>query len=184
MTARSRFLPSVKSLSALLLALLLFTAPAFADLSRFAGSYTGSAEVVAADGTTQPRDMSVEISELKTGFRVSWTSTTYREDGSPNEKSYTIDFKPANKRGLFAAAMRRNLFGHSVQLDPMKGEPYVWGYIEGDTLSVYSMFVTEGGGYDIQQFDRTLSEGGLMLEFTSARNGQIQRTVSTFLERQ
>jgi hypothetical protein len=71
-----------------------------------------------------------------------------------------------------------------VQLDPMKGEPYVWGRIDGDTLSVYSLFVAEDGGYEIQQFDRTLTTGGLMLDYQSVRNGQINRTVTTFLERQ
>jgi hypothetical protein len=80
--------------------------------------------------------------------------------------------------------MRRNVFGHDVQLDPMKGEPFVWARIEGDTLSVYSLFVTETGGYEIQQFDRTLADGGLSLDFQVVINGKIQRTVSTFLERQ
>jgi len=80
--------------------------------------------------------------------------------------------------------MKRNVFGHNVQLDPMKGEPYVWARVDGDTLSVYSMFVTENGGYEIQQFDRTLASGGLELDFKSVRDGVIQRTVSTFLERQ
>ena len=80
--------------------------------------------------------------------------------------------------------MKRNVFGHNVQLDPMKGEPYVWGRIDGDTLSIYSMFVTEDGGYEIQQFDRTLATGGLELQFQNVLNGVIQRTVSTFLEKQ
>jgi hypothetical protein len=155
-----------------------------ADVSRFVGSYTGSAEVVSADGTKQPRDMSVTIDTTKEGFRVSWTSTTYRANGSAKVKSYTIDFAPSERDGVYAAAMRRNVFGHDVQLDPMKGEPYVWSRILGDTLSVYSIYVTEEGGYEIQQFDRTLAPGGLMLEFQNVRDGDILRTVSTFLERQ
>lgn len=155
-----------------------------AEVSRFVGNYTGSADVVSSDGTTKPRDMSVEISEIDDGFRVSWTSTTYRPDGSSKVKSYTIDFEPSDRSGVFAAAMKRNVFGHNVQLDPMKGEPYVWGRIVDDTLSVYSMFVTEDGGYEIQQFDRTLASGGLELDFKSVRDGIIQRTVSTFLGRQ
>lgn len=155
-----------------------------ADVSRFFGSYVGSAEVISADGSKRPRDMSVEISGIKNGFRVNWTSTTYRENGTAKEKSYTIDFLPSDRDGVFAAAMKRNVFGHDVQLDPMKGEPYVWGRIVGETLSVYSLYVTEEGGYEIQQFDRTLAEDGLNLEFQNVRNGDILRTVSTFLERQ
>ncbi|MEE4188835.1 MAG: hypothetical protein V2I76_10370 [Roseobacter sp.] len=163
---------------------LLLALPVRADVARFVGSYVGSADVVSADGAKRPRDMSVQISEIKDGFRVSWTSTTYRPDGSAKEKSYTIDFEPSDRDGIFAAAMKRNVFGHNVQLDPMKGEPYVWGRFEGDTLSVYSMFVTQDGGYEIQQFDRTLADGGLDLDFKSVRDGEILRTVSTFLRRE
>jgi hypothetical protein len=80
--------------------------------------------------------------------------------------------------------MKRNVFGHDVQLDPMRGEPFVWSRIEGETLSVYSLYVAEDGGYEIQQFDRTLTVGGLDLAYKAVRNGEIQRTVSAFLERQ
>jgi hypothetical protein len=155
-----------------------------ADISRFVGNYVGSAEVTLADGTKQPRDMNVGIAETRNGFRVDWTTATIRPDGSRNPKSYSIEFVPSDRGDVYAAAMKRNVFGHDVQLDPMKGEPYVWARIVGDTLSVYSLFVSEDGGYEIQQFDRTLARGGLTLDYQSVRNGKINRTVSTFLERQ
>lgn len=155
-----------------------------AEVSEFVGEYTGSAEVVSADGTTSPRDMSVSISETKHGFIVKWTSVTYKPDGRVKEKSYSIDFVPSDRDGIYAAAMTRNVFGHAVQLDPMKGEPFVWGRIAEDTMTVYSLFVDDEGGYELQQFDRTLAENGLMLEFTNLRNGEKQRSVSTFLTRQ
>ena len=183
MTNRIPFQIRTIAITALAVTALLATS-ALADVTRFVGSYVGSADVVSADGTTKPRDMSVDISEVKGGFRVSWTSTTYRPDGTSKVKSYTIDFEPSDRTDVFAAAMKRNVFGHNVQLDPMKGEPYVWARVDGDTLSVYSMFVTENGGYEIQQFDRTLASGGLELDFKSVRDGVTQRTVSTFLERQ
>ena len=169
---------------ALVIALLVAAGGASADVSRFVGSFVGAADVKSADGSTRPRDMSVRISETKEGFRVYWKSTTYRRDGTAKEKAYTIDFVPTLRAGVYASAMKRNVFGHTAQLDPMKGEPYVWGRIDGDTLSVYSMYVTEDGGYEIQQFDRTLAERGLMLEFQSVRDGEIQRTVSTMLKRE
>ena len=156
-----------------------------ADLiAPFVGEYTGSADVVSADGTHTPRDMSVKISTNKKGFTVEWTSTTHRPDGSFKSKSYAIDFLPTERNGLFSAGMRRNVFGHAVQLDPMKGEPFVWGRIHGDTMTMFSLFVAENGDYEIQQFDRTLAAGGLDLEFTVTRNGIEQRSVETFLKRQ
>lgn len=162
---------------------LLLATVAQSDVARFFGVYEGSADVISSDGSTKPRDMSVQISGVKKGFRVSWTSTTYRQDGRAKVKSYTIDFQDSERENVYAAAMKRNVFGHNVQLDPMKGEPYVWSRIEGDTLSLYSMFVTETGGYEIQQFDRTLAPGGLNLEFRNVRDGIVLRTVSTFLKK-
>jgi len=152
-----------------------------ADVSRFVGNYTGEAGIISSDGTVRPRDMSVEITETKQGFRVTWTSITYRADGTSKTKTYTIDFQPSQREGIYAAAQERNVFGHEVQLDPMKGEPYVWGRIIDDTLSVFSMFVSDDGGYEIQQFDRTLADGGLELDYQAVVNGMVQRSVSTFL---
>ena len=169
----------------LLLAVLVFSAGiAQADIHRFVGEYAGSAEVSSADGTLIKRDMSVTISQNQDGFTVKWTSTTYKPDGRTKEKTYEIFFLPTDREGVFSAAMRKNVFGHPIQLDPMKGEPYVWSRITGDTLSVFSLFVDDEGGYEIQQFDRTLAEGGLTLDYKSVRNGAVQRTVTTFLARQ
>ena len=164
-------------------ALVLAAAAARADITRFAGSYEGSADVISADGTARPRDMSVTIEPTDEGYRVDWTSTTYRPNGTAKSKSYSIEFVPSDRADVYASAMKRNVFGHAVQLDPMKGEPYVWSRIDGDTLSVYSLFVAEDGGYEIQQFNRTLTDGGLTLEYQSVRNGAIQRTVTTFLKK-
>lgn len=170
---------------ALLLTLLFWAVAAQADdISRFVGTYTGSAFVQTGDGTEAPRDMSVWITQTKDGFEVKWSSTTYRSDGRAKEKTYEIEFVPSDRGGVFAAAMKRNVFGHSVQLDPMKGEPYVWARIEGDTLTVFSLYVAQDGGYELQQFDRTLVENGLDLHFRRLNHGKTQREVRTFLERQ
>ncbi|WP_299955471.1 hypothetical protein [uncultured Roseobacter sp.] len=183
---RAVYQPSLWLCARFLAALVLLgmAVAAQADIERFVGSYYGSAKVSLADGSMQKRDMSVEISETKAGFSVAWTSTTYRPDGSTKDKSYKIEFVPSDRGDVYASAMKRNVFGHDVQLDPMKGEPYVWSRIDEDTLSVYSLFVAEDGGYEIQQFNRTLAVGGLDLDYKSVRNGEIQRTVSTFLEKQ
>lgn len=155
-----------------------------AEIADFVGSYSGSANLVNADGTKTPRDMSVRIEESRGGFNVRWTSTSYRADGRVKEKTYSIDFRPSDRDGIYSAAMTRNVFGHAVQLDPMRGEPFVWGRIDGATMTVYSLFVDDAGGYELQQYDRTLAEGGLMLEFSRLRNGVLARSVTTFLKRE
>lgn len=175
---------AVPALFALGFALLLLTGQARAEIAPFIGSYTGKAVVEQADGTKIPRDMSVVISESQEGFTVKWTSITYRVSGKVSEKSYSVDFVPSGRGNVYAAAQKKNVFGHEVQLDPMKGEPYVWSRIDGETLTVYSLFVDVDGGYSLQQYDRTLSDGGLALKFQTIRDGAILRAVETFLNRE
>lgn len=153
------------------------------EITPFVGNYTGSATVVDADGAQTPRDMSVSIHETKNGFNVSWTTTTYKGDGRVKDEKYSVDFQPTARPDVFSAAMKRNVFGHEVPLDPMKGEPFVWGRIEGQTLTVFSLFIDQLGGYELQQFDRTLADGGLDLAFSRFRDGVKSRSVETFLEK-
>ncbi|MEM8730092.1 MAG: hypothetical protein AAGF79_09250 [Pseudomonadota bacterium] len=154
-----------------------------ADISQFVGSYEGEAQVE-VNGQIQERDLSVDISETRSGFQVNWTTITYRSDGRVKEAKYSINFVPSDRDNVFAAAMKKNVFGHEVQLDPMKGEPYVWARIIGDTMTVFSLFVTDQGDYEIQEFNRTIAEQGLELDFVSTTNGQVKRQISTLLERQ
>lgn len=180
---RSQKLPVFAALTALSVLFMVLATQVRADFSDFYGKYSGSAEVQALDGTKIPRDMSVEIGPTKEGFQVQWTSISYRADGDVDEKSYRVDFVASPRDKVFAAAQRKNVFGHEVQLDPMKGEPYVWSRIEGQTLTVFSLFVWANGGYSLQQYDRTLTDGGLNLRFQVIRDGEILRAVETFLAR-
>lgn len=150
--------------------------------ARFVGDFSGSAAVELADGTSLKRDMSVSIRMSEDGFTVRWLSVSYHQAGT-RQKSYEIAFVPTDRPNVYAAAMTRNVFGHAVPLDPMKGEPYVWARVSGDTLTVFSLFVDAAGGYEIQQYDRTLVAEGLQLEFQRFRNGVPQRAVSTLLTR-
>lgn len=164
--------------------MLLSAAVRASEITPFVGDYIGSADVVDADGTATPRDMSVSIHETDKGFNVSWTTTTYKLDGRVKEQKFSVDFLHSNRPDVFSAAMKRNVFGHEVPLDPMKGEPFVWGRIEGSTLTVFSLFIDEDGGYELQQFDRTLAEGGLDLSFSRFIDGEKSRSVTTFLKKQ
>jgi len=158
-------------------------AHARADVTRFIGDYSGAAEVDLGDGKTQSRDMSVRIYETEDGFGVRWSTTRLRANGKAKTTYYEVRFMPTQRPGVFAAAQKKNLFGHEVPLDPMQGEPYVWARMIGDTLSVYSLFVTDDGSYEMQQYDRTLVEGGLALEFSRFSEGAQLRSVQTVLTR-
>ena len=151
-------------------------------IDRFSGTYTGSVSFE-SEGKTIQRDLNVKIAPTKAGFTVDWTTGTYRADGTLKAKSYSVEFQPSERDGVYGAAMKNNVFGKAVPLDPMKGEPYVWGRIEGDTLTVFSLYVYDDGEYEIQQFDRTLVEGGLELKFKSMRDGHVHRELGAYLER-
>jgi hypothetical protein len=154
-----------------------------AGIDRFFGTFTGDAEIT-VDGNTLKRDMSVTVEPSKDGFVLNWTSVTYRSDGRVKEKTYAIDFVPSARDNIFQSAMKKNLFGKSTPLDPLQGEPFVWARIEGETFSVFSLFINEVGDYEIQEFHRTLVEGGLDLVFRRVHNGIPEREIHTRLERQ
>jgi hypothetical protein len=79
--------------------------------------------------------------------------------------------------------MGTNVSGNPVPLDPMKGDPYVWGRIAGDTMTVFALHINEEGGYELQEYHRTLSDGGLNLDYLRIRNGEKLKSVSTFLKK-
>lgn len=172
--------------SSLALSLLLVMAQSVAahEVSDFFGRYTGTVELIHADGAADRRDVTVEISATDRGFRVHWGSVSEKEDGRRKEKFYEVEFLPSGRSGIFAAAMQRNVFGHEVQQDPMKGRPYVWARLVGDTLTVFSMFIDQNGDYEMQQYDRSLTAEGLHLTFKSHRNGLPLRSLEAELLRQ
>jgi hypothetical protein len=158
------------------------TAVSAADFDRFVGSYAGSADVE-NKGKTSKRDMSVNISTTDKGFEVNWKTIRHKSDGRIKESEYTIGFVPTQRDGIYSSTMRVNVFGNPVPLDPMKGDPYVWGRISGDTLTVFSLLIDKEGGYEMQQYNRTLTEGGLILKYLRIRNGDKLKIISAFLEK-
>ena len=167
----------------ILCCLLLLPFPGLAgSIEPFVGSFAGQA-TFEEEGKTQKRDMSTTIREAGKGFSITWTSVTYRSDGRTTTKTYTVDFVPSQRENIYQAAMKSNLFGKAVPLDPLAGEPFVWARIVGDTFSLYSLFINEAGEYEIQEFHRTLVDEGLDLVFLRVRNGAPQREIRTLLKR-
>lgn len=157
---------------------------AAAEIDRFVGSYVGTAEFV-RDGELQKRDLSVVIEKADDdAFVLTWTSVTFRSDGRRKDRKYTIEFTPSGRDRIYGSAMKSNLFGKSVPLDPLAGEPFVWARFKDDTLSVYSLFIHESGEYEIQEYHRTLVPEGLSLEFARFRNGEIKREIQSILMRE
>ena len=79
--------------------------------------------------------------------------------------------------------MKTNVFGGRVALDPLKGDPYVWARITGDTLTVFALLITEDGDYEMQVYDRTLTPKGLDLVFLRTRHGKEPALIKAILTR-
>lgn len=154
-----------------------------AEVDRFAGHFMGEAETI-LEGEIKPRMIEVSVVPGEEGFSLSWTSTSFKESGKNKEASYSIEFVSSERDHIYGSAMQTNIFGKQVPLDPLKGEPFVWSRFEGDTFSVFSLFINQAGDYELQEYHRTLAEGGMNLLFRGVNNGVPQREVRAFLARQ
>ncbi len=72
-----------------------------------------------------------------------------RKGGKAKRKSCSIDFRKTKRGDIHQSAMRKDVFGNRALNDPLKGEPYVWARMRGDTLTVYALIVTPDGSYDM-----------------------------------
>ncbi len=152
------------------------------EYEKFVGEYMGEG-ISETGGALRKRDLKVEIRPNGESFILTWVSVIHNDDGTLKRKTYTVQFKPKGRDGLYGSAMRSDMFGNQVPLDPLKGEPYVWARISGDTLFVYAMLIIEEGGYEMQVYERTLTPSGMDLTYSSVRDGQKMRTVHGTLKR-
>lgn len=155
------------------------------DIEAFYGQYAGSGYAAGKDGKIGGRDLSVEIQPGKKpkSFIVAWSTVTHRPGGGQKSKGYRIRFVPTGTKNVYSSAMRINVFGRAVPLDPLKGDPYVWAVVAGPTLKVNALIVTKEFGYEMQTYTRTLTKGGLDLHFTRVRDGTRLRDVRAELVR-
>ena len=148
------------------------------SIEAFYGKYTGQAVTSGGDEFSE-RDLSIEIKAAGKGrFIIDWITFTRSASGKRKRKEYSITFKPSERQNVFASAMKKNVFGKSVPLDPIKGEPYVWARIHGKTLTVHAMIITDDGGYEMQVYERTLTWNGMDLKFSRVRNGKTLKLIT------
>lgn len=161
-------------------------APVSADdkpISAFLGRYVGKT-LMQSDKDVTIRDLDVMIEKAKNGgFTVEWSTITYRADKTQKKSNFKVTFQDTRREGVFGSAMRRNKFGKAIPLDPLKGEPYVWSRIDGNTLTVNMMLITAAGSYEIQTYDRTLTDDGLDLRFFRVRDGKSLKEIRAKLKR-
>jgi hypothetical protein len=151
-------------------------------IERFYGTYTG--EAISEGGTElDKRDINAEITPQGKGFKVKFTVVIKRGKDQPKRDEYTIAFSPTKRPGIYSSAMRADVFGNAVPLDPLAGDPYMWARLEGDKFWRYALFVTDSGGYEMQTYEYTLAPGGMDLRYSRIRDGEVLRTVTGKLKK-
>jgi len=152
------------------------------DFEAFYGHFVGSS-VSEGSAQIQKRDIDVTIKPYKRGFNITWSTVTHRAGKQSKKSAFSINFRLSGRDNVFGSAMGKDKFGNEIPLDPLKGKPYVWAIIDGKTMTVNSLLVLEDGGYEIQTYERTLIDGGMSLEFSRIRNGEILKKVTSQLRR-
>jgi archaellin len=150
---------------------------------KFIGSFDGNTEITLSDGQKAERDLSVVVEETDDGFNINWKTTTIRSSGRTKTKSYSIDFIPTKRENIYSSAMKPNIFGGREALDPMKGDPYVWARITGDTLTVFALVISDDGDFEMQRYDRTLSKEGIDLKFVRLDEEGVVKEITGKLTR-
>jgi hypothetical protein len=153
-----------------------------AGFQRFFGTYAGEA-ISESGAELDKRDISVEITPQGKGFKVKWTVVIKRGKDQPRREERTIAFFPSKRPDIFSSAMRTDVFGNAVPLDPLAGDPYIWARLDGAKFWMYALFVTESGGYEMQTYERTLVPGGMDLRYSRVRDGEVLRTVTGKLKK-
>lgn len=153
------------------------------SISDFYGKYVGQSVSINGAGLSA-RDLSVTIKPTKEGFKLTWVTVIYRKNQKASRKSYSIDFTKTPREGIWGSAVRRDAFGGRRSVDPLREDvPFVWATLKGATLTVNALLIIEGGGYELQTYERTLINEGLKLSFTRMRNGERLKQITGVMSR-
>jgi hypothetical protein len=155
-----------------------------AGLEPFFGTYVGVAEVEdLAKGDVRQRDMDITIEPYKAGgFKIQWVNVTLvdgkRAVPGVERRVQTVLFEPAEHRGFFVEVAEDNPFREREETRPMRGDPVRWASLDDKGLHVYSFVVLEDGRYELQVYDRTLTDIGLDIRFQRIVDDEVVREIT------
>jgi hypothetical protein len=154
---------------------------AAAELTDFFGTYVGNAQEL-DDTEPMARDIDIVIEPYHDeGFQIHWITVTKvdgRRDVPGVERDVNeVRFKPAEGKDFYVEVPRPNPFREREETRPMRGDPVRWAAIEGDSLYVYSFVVLDDGRYELQVYERELTDMGIDLDFQRLVDGQLAREI-------
>jgi hypothetical protein len=154
-----------------------------ADLSDFFGTYVGHADVEDLEtGQLSDRDIDIVIEPFHDdGFQINWI-TVIKVDGRRDVPGVrrtvqSVLFEPAESQNFYVEVAADNPFREREEMEPMRGNAVRWASLDDDTLHVHSFVVLEDGRYELQIYDRILSDIGLDIEFRRFDDGALVRQI-------
>ena len=150
-------------------------------LSRFVGSYVGEATVEdLTSGDRRERDLDIVVVPYrKHGLRIDWITVGLvdgrRDAPGVRRWSQTTLFEPAAGNGFFVEVGESNVFRERQPTVPIKGDPVRWTRVEENALNTFSFVVLEDGRYELQVYQRTLTDIGMDIRFERVVDGEVVR---------
>jgi hypothetical protein len=153
------------------------------DLKPFFGSYVGVATVEDTGGEVHHRDMDIVVQPYRDGgFRIDWINVTLvngrRDLPGVERRVQSALFEPVEDRDMYVGVEPENPFQEREETKPMRGDPVRWASIDGPRLHVYAFEVLEDGTYELQIYDRILTDKGLDIQFQRIVDGKLMRRIS------
>jgi hypothetical protein len=153
------------------------------DLKPFFGNYVGVATVEDTDGEVHHRDMDIVVQPYgDNGFRIDWINVTLvngrRDLPGVERRVQSSLFEPVEDRDIYVEVKPENMFEQREPTKPMRGDPVRWASIDGPRLHVYAFEVLADGTYELQIYDRTLTDKGLDIQFQRIVDGKLMRRIS------
>jgi hypothetical protein len=154
-----------------------------AGLEPLFGTYVGVAEVEdLATGERRQRDMDIVIEPYKQGgFKIQWVNVTLvdgqRAVPGVERRVQTVLFEPAENHDFFVEVQENNPFRERGETRPMRGDPVRWASLDDQGLHVYAFVVLEDGRYELQIYDRTITDVGIDIRFQRIVDGELVRRI-------
>ena len=149
----------------------------------FLGTFTGQAVFITSRGLAK-RDLELVVRREHPGFSLEWTTISQSLSGKLKRKNYFLSFQPAKRKGFYASTDKIDRFGSKIPIDLLAGDPQVSAKIDGKTMTVYVVLITDDGAHEVQTYERTLvAGGGMRLKFSRVRNGKSLKTIEANLHR-
>lgn len=84
---------------------------------------------------------------------------------------------PGDDLDIYLEDTRGSLFERRRDVEAMDGDAVRWGRIDKGRLGVFSLVITEDGGYELQSYERILTDIGIDIDFRRIVDGKVVRRI-------